>query len=180
MKNIEIIFLIVFITLFISCSSEGSLTTTGAEKDARTMENKSGPQTSGPASNNTQCDSSLWDHVYNHTRLEVIDACKVVTGTIDELDQNPDGDTHMLLKLDAGSEDLLLKKNKTKKNGDLVIEVVCAHPVTDKKAADACKGYTNKIVIPNVGDHVKVTGSYVNDSHNDWAEIHPVSSIEKM
>ena len=99
---------------------------------------------------------------------------------IEELDQNEDGDAHMLLKLDPGSEDLLLKKNKTKKQGDLVIEVVCANAVTEKKAEDTCRGYTNKINIPSVGDHVRVTGSYVNDSHNDWAEIHPVSKIEKL
>ena len=110
----------------------------------------------------------------------MLDQCKVVTGTIEEQDANEDGDEHMLLKLDAGQDDLLTKRNLKKKNGDLVIEVVCANPVTDKKAVEACRGYSNPIQIPNIGDHVRVTGSYVNDTHNDWTEIHPVSKIEKM
>lgn len=167
---------LVFLALFVSCSTERSPTTTVANGDSRTAKNKTNLQ----ANDNIQgCDASLWDHVYDPSRLKIIDPCKVVTGTIEELDRNEDGDTHMLLKLDAGSEDLLLKKNKTKKNGDLVVEVVCANAVTDKKAVEACKGYSNNIKIPTVGDHVRVTGSYVNDSHNDWAEIHPVSRIEK-
>jgi hypothetical protein len=31
-----------------------------------------------------------------------------------------------------------------------------------------------------VGAHVRATGTYVIDSHNGWAEIHPVSRIEAM
>lgn len=134
----------------------------------------------GQADDDSTCDRSLWDRVYDPLRLEVIDACKVVTGVIEEQDQNEDGDTHMLLKLDPGSPDLLAKKNYKKKNGDLVIEVVCANAITDKKAVAACKGYSNQIVIPSVGDHVRVTGSYVNDTHNGWTEIHPVSRVEKI
>jgi hypothetical protein len=180
MKGIEIAFLTAFLALLISCSAERSSTAAGQDNDGQAMVNKPVSQTNGQAGDNSQCDASLWDRVYNPSRLEVLDPCKVVTGTIDELDQNEDGDTHMLLKLDAGFADLLLKKNIKKKNGDLVIEVVCAHPATDKKAVDTCKGYSNKIWIPSVGDHVRVAGSYVNDSHNDWAEIHPVSGIERI
>jgi hypothetical protein len=35
------------------------------------------------------------------------------------------------------------------------------------------------VTIPAVGEHVAVTGTYVNDSHNGWTEIHPVTSIQK-
>ncbi|HTK37638.1 MAG TPA: hypothetical protein VL325_04030 [Pyrinomonadaceae bacterium] len=125
------------------------------------------------------CDPELWKHVWDPPRLEVIEQCKTVTGVIDELDENKDGDTHMLLKLDAGQEDLLTKKNIKKKNGDLVIEAVCAHEVTEKKAVEACKGYSNTVTLPSVGEHVWVTGSYVNDKHNGWTEIHPVTGIQK-
>jgi hypothetical protein len=180
MKIIEIMFLIAFLALFNSCASEKPLTSSGPEKDDRKKENETAMQTSPSAGDGAQCDKSVWDHVYDPSRLEVIDPCKVVTGTVDELDQNEDGDTHMLLKLDPGFEDLLMKRNKTKKDGDLVVEVVCAHEVTDKKVGAACNGYSNRIFIPSVGDHIRVTGSYVNDTHNDWAEIHPVSSIEKQ
>ena len=62
----------------------------------------------------------------------------------------------------------------------LVVEIVCANPVKLKKAKSACAGYTNRIALPNVGEHVRVTGTHVIDSHNGWAEIHPVSRIEKL
>jgi len=182
MTSIKIVFLIASLALFTSCSSERSSTSERPDKNGRAKENKTVTQTEPQSGsvNDSQCDKSLWDHVYDPSRLEVIDPCKVVTGVVDELDHNEDGDTHMLLKLDAGYEDLLLKKNKKKKEGDLVIEVVCANAVTDKKVGAACSGYSNKISIPSVGDHIRVTGSYVDDTHNGWAEIHPVSRIEKL
>jgi hypothetical protein len=180
MRRIGITLLMAFLALFTSCSTERSATSAEPDKDVRTKESKTPAQTTEHATDSSQCDASLWDHVYNRSRLEVIEPCKVVTGTVEELDQNEDGDTHMLLKLDAGYENLLFKRNKTKKDGNLVIEVVCANAVTDKKVGTACNGYSNKITIPSVGDHIRVTGSYVNDSHNDWAEIHPVSSIQKQ
>jgi len=31
-----------------------------------------------------------------------------------------------------------------------------------------------------VGEHVRVTGTYVLDSHNGWTEIHPVTRIDKL
>jgi hypothetical protein len=126
------------------------------------------------------CDSSKWVHVYDPDRLHVLDRCKVVTGVIAERNADPDGDEHMLLKLDKGQNDLLLKKNYSKKEGDLVVEVVCVNNITRKRAKGACDGYTNNVQLPSVGDHVRVTGSYVNDTHNGWAEIHPATKIEKI
>ena len=67
-----------------------------------------------------------------------------------------------------------------KKQGDLVIEAVCINNITRKKAMGACRGYVNHVILPEIGDHVKVTGSYVIDSHNGWAEIHPITKIEKI
>jgi hypothetical protein len=127
-----------------------------------------------------ECEPRLCTHVYDPSRLEVIEECRAVTGTVEELDQNEDGDSHMLLKLDAGEEDLLRKKNFKKKNADLVAEVVCAGPVTDKKAVDACRGFSSTVRIPRVGDHVRVTGSLVLDTHNGWSEIHPLTGIEPL
>ena len=59
-----------------------------------------------------------------------------------------------------------------------MIEAVCANKTTLAKVGNTCNGYINKIQIPNVGEHVKVTGSLVNDTHNGWNEIHPMTSIE--
>ncbi len=86
----------------------------------------------------------------------------------------------LLLKLDNGQDDLLTKKNIKKKQGDLVIEAVCANKTTLKKVGNTCNGYINHIVLPKLGDYVKVTGSLVIDSHNGWAEIHPVTKIELL
>jgi hypothetical protein len=126
----------------------------------------------------TNCDASLWNHVYDPTRLQKISDCIAATGTIEESSADEDGDQHFLLKLDPGQEGLLKKRNMKKKSGALVVEIVCANPVHIKKARAACAGYTNPITIPAVGAHVKVSGSYVIDTHNKWTEIHPVSQIE--
>jgi hypothetical protein len=127
----------------------------------------------------TGCDASLWNHVYSPKRLQQLATCLSVTGTIDESNVDEDGDQHFLLKLDPGQDTLVNKRNDKKKSGDIVLEVVCANPTTMKKPKAACAGYTNPIRIPAVGEHVKATGTYVIDSHNGWAEIHPVSMFSK-
>ncbi|HUR00102.1 MAG TPA: hypothetical protein VM166_11655, partial [Gemmatimonadaceae bacterium] len=102
------------------------------------------------------------------------------TGTVTVSLADDDGDQHFLLMLDRGQENLLTKRNEKKKSGFLVVEIVCANPVKLKKVKSACAGYTNPIPLPSVGEHVRVTGTHVIDSHNGWAEIHPVSRIEKL
>ena len=124
------------------------------------------------------CDASLWNHVYNPSRLQVVNSCVAATGVIEESDADDDGDQHFLLKLDPGQDRLLKEKNLKKKGGDLVVEIVCANRVKLKKARSACAGYVNHIAMPAVGAHVRVTGSYVVDTHNNWTEIHPVSQMQ--
>jgi hypothetical protein len=34
---------------------------------------------------------TLWDHVYNPTRLQIVERCKTVTGTIDSIKDEADG-----------------------------------------------------------------------------------------
>src|SRR5258705_1537300 len=126
------------------------------------------------------CDASLWNHVYNPKRLQQLAPCISVSGVITESDADPDGDQHFLLRLDPGQDELANKRNRKKKGGDIVLEIVCANPTTMKKVKSACTGYTNPIAIPAVGKHVRATGTYVLDSHNGWTEIHPVSGIQVM
>lgn len=132
------------------------------------------------ATDTSACDPKLWNNVYKPSRLQVMEKCLTVTGTIEESHADIDGDQHMLLKLDHSFKHLINKRNKKKKNGDLVIEAVCINKITEKKVGDACKGYINHVQIPKVGDRVSVTGSYVLDTHNGWMEIHPISKIEKL
>ena len=131
-----------------------------------------------PRSAAAACDASLWNHVYNPKRLQIVNQCITVTGIVRESTPDEDGDQHFLLKLDRGQDQLLKKRNVTKKNGALVVEIVCANRTKLKKAKAACAGYTNRIPLPAVGSHVKVTGSYVIDTHNGWAEIHPASQVQ--
>ena len=128
----------------------------------------------------TGCDASLWNHVYNPSRLQQLASCISATGIVAESAVDPDGDQHFLLKLDPGQDALVNKRNDKKKTGDLVVEIVCANPTSMKKAKRACEGYTNPIAIPAVGAHVRVTGTHVMDSHNGWTEIHPVSKLERI
>jgi hypothetical protein len=138
-----------------------------------TTDNKQG---STPTAS-TVPDYDLWKYVYNPSRLKVLAQTKTVTGIIEESNADPDGDQHMLLKLDAGQRDLINARNTKKKQGALVIEAVCVNNVELKKVGKTCKGYVNHIQLPNIGDHVSVTGSYVIDTHNGWAEIHPITQI---
>jgi hypothetical protein len=149
----------------------------GEKSSPQKVAQVSSAEVSQPAA--TGCDASLWNHVYNPTRLQQLATCLSVTGTIDESDVDADGDQHFLLKLDPGQDTLVNKRNDKKKSGDIVLEIVCANPTTMKKAKSACAGYTNPIRIPAVGEHVKATGTYVLDSHNGWVEIHPVSTFSK-
>ena len=124
------------------------------------------------------CDSSLWLHVWEPSRLKIIELCITVTGIITKVKADEDGDSHMRLRLDEGQENLLNEGNMEDKKGELVLEIVCANEIQKDKARKPCEGYINGIKIPKVSDHVRVTGSYVMDTHNDWMEIHPVSKVE--
>ena len=124
-----------------------------------------------------QCDSSQWQHIYHSYRLKVIEQCKTVIGIVDGVRQEKDGDYHIRLRLDSGQESLLNEKNISEQQGCLVIEIVCSCGVTQADAVIACEGFTNKVPVPSIGDHISVTGSYVYDSQHGWREIHPVNSI---
>ncbi len=151
------------------------------KKDKKEQTTSSGKTQNIQDSNTAiDCDTSLWKYVYNPERLQIIDKCKTVTGVIEESSADEDGDQHMLLKLDAGQDDLLTKQNTKKKQGDLVIEAVCANKVTLAKVGNTCNGYVNHIQLPNVGAHVRVTGSLVDDTHNGWNEIHPITKMELL
>jgi len=132
------------------------------------------PQDSG----NTNCDSKLWEHVYHKYRLDVIEECKTVTGTIEKIKPEEDGDLHILLKLDKGQDGLLAEGNYKIQHGDLVIEPICVAQAIQKDAIGPCSDYINNVKIPYIGDHVRVTGSFVFDKEHGWNEIHPITSIE--
>jgi hypothetical protein len=134
--------------------------------------------TSAPATATGKgCDTSLWAHVYHPYRLHVISPCKTVTGTIEKMLSEPDGDTHWLLKPDPQYASLVNLVNTRRQHGDLVLEAVCVSTVTQADARSACHGFTSSVGRVSPGEHVRVTGSYVLDADHGWTEIHPVSRI---
>jgi hypothetical protein len=142
-------------------------------------------------SSTAACDGSLWEHVYNSERLAVKQKCISVTGTIvdasnqkrkDGVRIEADGDTHGWLKLDPQFKNLINAGNVSEEDGNLVFEIVCKFNVTQADAKASCPStYHTPVTLPPVGSHVRVVGSYVQETnHAKWMEIHPVSIIEVM
>ncbi len=121
------------------------------------------------------------NHVYNPDRLVVLEPCKTVSGTVMKVIQEQDGDTHVRLNVDPQYSNTINQANINGQHGYLVLEIVCAYPVTQTDAIDACTKYTNEIRIPKVGEHIEVTGQFVSDSdHGGWNEIHPVYELKDV
>jgi len=116
-------------------------------------------------------------NIYHPERLILISKNKTVSGTVEHIIKEKDGDIHIRLKLDSASY-LLNNKNYSAQHGCLVIEIICACKCTQPDAITACKNYTNTIPIPYVGQHIVVTGNYILDKEHGWTEIHPVTNIQ--
>lgn len=124
-----------------------------------------------------KCNNELWKYVYHPYRFQILEECLAVTGMIVAGKQEADGDTHILLKLDAGQEYLLYPFNIEKQQGCLVLETVCVSEISQESAKGICEGYVNDIPLPPIGARVLVIGTYVLDTKHSWSEIHPVSHI---
>jgi hypothetical protein len=133
--------------------------------------------------------------VYLSGRLRLVDRCRTVSGTVDCLKLEPDGDIHLRLRLYPQFAGLLKPSNSLQTCGDhpeahLVVEIIPQHPqgiAFRNNNADA-GGFINPPT-PAPGDHITVTGPYVIDTNmlhrvlyqgrvaENWAEIHPVWAI---
>lgn len=89
----------------------------------------------------------------------MVDPCKTVSGTVASIRKESDRDFHINLRLDSAYSYLINSKNVANEHGDLVVEVI---------PMDA-----DKVPVPVVGQHITVTGAYVNDTVHGWMEIHP-------
>lgn len=139
------------------------------------------PVTPAPTTAAAYCDASLWDHVYNPQRLHVVQACTNVTGVVQTIRREADGDDHIQLAPDAAYAGLVNDVNRQAQGGYLVLEIICQHLATQADAIPYCTGYQNQIPEPSIGAHILATGSYVTDAqHGGWAEIHPISSLTNL
>ena len=121
---------------------------------------------------------SIFSHVYSPDRLTIVNPCITASGIVENVFEEADGDYHLRLALDSQYSNLTNGANDQYQYGDLVVEIICALPITQQDAVSACQGYTNNITIPSVNDHITVTGPYVLDTdHHNWAEIHPVYAL---
>lgn len=128
-----------------------------------------------------QCGATLWNHVYNKSRLHVIKKCVTVTGTISRACRKEhDGDWHCFLKVDKKFESMLNAANMKHEFGNLVFEPICVKPPTQKDAIQACKGFKQSFPEIIVGNRVAVTGDYVLDAEHGHFEEHPVYKVAKM
>ena len=125
-------------------------------------------------------------NVYHPDRLVVQNACTTVTGVVDSITTEDDGDVHINVKLDPAYSNLLNDKNISGEHGDLVTEIVpadelgCTPGQPPKPAHDTYDyGYCTgaNLQTPQVGASVEVVGPYVLDTAHGWMEIHPIWGI---
>jgi hypothetical protein len=109
----------------------------------------------------------------------VFNSCQTVTGVIVREHASDDGDIDMPLTLDPAFTNLLNKGNIANLGGNLNVEAICQGAFhSDIPAAPvACGSFKGSVLIPPVGAHVQVTGSYVLDTNHGWMEIHPATVI---
>jgi hypothetical protein len=114
-------------------------------------------------------------YVYQPERLQVLRPCLRITGTVDEINLEDDGDVHLRIGLDPAYHALLTDGNKYE-GGDLVVEPICYALPLEADALRLCASNPDRIQnMPQVGDHVWVEGRYVLDlAHWAWAELHPL------
>jgi hypothetical protein len=119
---------------------------------------------------------TLWSHVYNPQRLVVRHPCVRATGTIVLLRPEADGDIHIQVRMDPPYQNLVAPGN-SRQDGNLVVEPICMHTVTQADAVASCSGFSFPVTIYPKGTHVALRGPLVFDRQHGWSEIHP---LEKM
>ncbi len=100
-----------------------------------------------------------------------------VTGTVNRIKDEPDGDYHVRLYLDPQFAGLINDANVRLHAFDHILEPVCIHAITQADAVSACAGYSNPLSVPPPYTHVSATGAYVLDIDHGWMELHPLWDI---
>jgi hypothetical protein len=136
-----------------------------------------GSSTKPSSATNDTCNAALADYVYDPARLQVVAACRTVTGIVANLHSNPDGDFDIRITPDPPYADLINDANRTRLGNHLQVEAICQAPPSYDIAKTTCGGFSGNVVIPQVGQHISATGRYVLDTNYGWMELHPVSVI---
>lgn len=128
-------------------------------------------------SKEVKCDTALWSHVYNPQRLYIREECKTVTGIVDYVAKEEDGDYHIRLKLDTAFSYMLNECNDYQQHNCLVLEIICVNGVTQQNAKVPCKGCKSAIYVPKKDERISATGTYCLDAEHGWTELHPITNI---
>ena len=112
------------------------------------------------------------NRVHHPDRLILLDSAKTLSGRVEKIESDIDGDIHIRLKI--GDSSLLVKNNYKDENGCLVGEIVCVVP----SIFPICWFYKNKITIPREGDNIEIEGPYVFDKGHNITEIHPIMNLK--
>ena len=119
--------------------------------------------------------NNISSHVYNPARLQTVRDCITVSGMVNNVIVEDDGDYHVWFHVDPQYASLPNNANNDYHQGDLLAEIICATTITQQDAVLACENYTNQILpIPNSNQNITVTGPYVLDNVHGWMEVHPV------
>ena len=66
--------------------------------------------------------------------------------------------------LDSQYSNLTNSANYQYQHYRLVVEIICALPMTQSDAISACQNYTNNITILSINEHITVIGPYILDT----------------
>lgn len=134
------------------------------------------------------------DGVYLPFRLHVKEQCITVTGRVDCVRRESDGDVHIELRLSRAYQHLMTSANSYQRcpghpGPHLVVEIIPQNgelPFPDNNATRA--GFVTPKA-PRPGQRIKVTGPYVWDTNAlhdliyagrnvaNWAEVHPAWNV---
>ena len=115
-------------------------------------------------------------YVYRPARLQVVEPCVRVVGTVVSSSAEADGDVHLQIRLDPAYQGVLRPGNQFE-DGNLIVEPVCQFPPLQADAIRVCASDPDPLLggLPGVGEHVWMEGRYILDSqHHAWAELHPL------
>jgi hypothetical protein len=112
------------------------------------------------------------NRVHHPKRLILLDSSKTLSGRVEKVESDMDGDIHIQLRISDSS--LLVKNNYKDENGCMVGEIVCAVP----SIFTVCWFYKNEITIPKKGDSIEIEGPYVFDKTHEITEIHPIMDLK--
>ena len=132
-----------------------------------------------------------WGCVTHRDRLKVLKDPATVTGVVLPVSGGPhnpsDGDLVFSLKLDPPYANMVNKQNDLPHyGGGLWIEAVCqkankAESIPRHKGDCASGCGAIKFPVPKVGDHLKLTGAWVQDvGEENHLELHPLYTMQQI